>query len=81
MSAVHIFAPRPEMRRAHRGTCPDCDKPTLFASVFYAWFGWDTTCLRCGRNWQDGEWMPLPFRRTASADSIRAAKAAFRRAA
>jgi hypothetical protein len=25
------------------------------------WYGWDSTCIKCGRNWQDGEWMDLPF--------------------
>jgi hypothetical protein len=77
---IHVSRPRATSRSAKRRECPDCKAESLFASVFYEWYGWTTTCLLCGRNWQDGEWMPLPFRRSARADSIRSAHAAFRRA-
>jgi hypothetical protein len=30
-------------------------------AFFTPWYGWDSTCIRCGRQWQDGEWSELPF--------------------
>lgn len=61
------------------GDCPDCGRRTRFVSFHYEWYGTDSTCLRCGRRWSDGEWMPLPFARFARRDSIEAAKAEWRR--
>jgi hypothetical protein len=28
---------------------------------FTPWYGWDSTCLKCGRKWCDDYWMELPF--------------------
>jgi len=38
----------------------------------------DTTCIRCGRQWQDGEWMPLAFSRAARLESVERARAYWR---
>lgn len=77
---VHIHAPSPTSRFARKHVCPDCKKESLFIGVHYEWYGSTQTCLRCGRKWCDGEWMPLGFYRHARRDNKRAAKAAYRRA-
>jgi hypothetical protein len=78
---VHVCRPRAEDKKAERvDRCPDCGRLSVFVSVFYEWYGWTTTCLKCGRKWQEGEWMPLEFSRTARAESIRSARAAYRSA-
>lgn len=77
---VHICAPLPTHRFHFKKVCLDCKKESLFIGVSYEWYGSDATCLRCGRKWCDGEWMPPGFYRNARRDSKRAAKAAYRRA-
>jgi hypothetical protein len=76
---VHIHAPQPTMRAIHATCCPDCKRRTRMLAFFTPWYGWDSTCLRCGRRWQDGEWMPLPFVRGARGRSVEASKARWRR--
>lgn len=76
---VHIHAPQATAKRVIAGHCPDCKKRTRFLSFFTPWYGDDATCLRCGRRWSDGEWMPLPFMRGAREDSRNRAKAYWRR--
>jgi hypothetical protein len=61
MAAVHIYAPRATAKVVSRGTCPDCKLPSRFLAFFTPWHGWDSTCIRCGRHFQDGYWLPLPF--------------------
>jgi hypothetical protein len=79
MTYVHINAPKAVKRSIHSGHCPDCKRNSRFIGLFYEWYGWDTTCLRCGRRWSDGEWMPLPFYQHARRDSIASAKSHWRR--
>lgn len=76
---IHINFTKTHRMELSRGTCLDCKKYTYFLQFFQEWYGWDSTCLRCGRNWQDGEWMPLGFSRTARQDNIDGAKRRFRR--
>lgn len=76
---IHIHAPRATSKRAIAATCPDCNKRTRIVSFFTPWYGDDATCLRCGRNWKDGEWMALPFMRGARQHNINHAKALWRR--
>ena len=75
---IHIHAPRATAKRAVAETCPDCKKRTRMLEFFTPWYGWDSTCLRCGRHWRDGEWMPLPFIRGARAHSIHQARVHWR---
>lgn len=75
---IHIHAPRPTDKTCRAATCPDCKKRTRMLSFFTPWYGWDSTCLRCGRHWSDGEWMDLDFVRGARAKSIAAAKRRWR---
>lgn len=78
MSYVHVHAP-PVVDRAVKATnCLDCGKRTRMLGFFQEWYGWHSTCLRCGRQWDDGEWLELDFRRGVRADNIRRAKARWR---
>lgn len=63
LSIVHIHAPKATAKRLIKDNCHDCKKLTWFAEFFTPWYGWDSTCLRCGREYQDGCWMELPFAR------------------
>ena len=65
-------------RAIDAGTCPDCGKRTRMISFFQEWHGWNCTCLRCGRQWDGGEWLPLDFRRGVRADNINRAKERWR---
>lgn len=76
---VHIYAPQATAKKAFATTCPDCKRRTRMLARFTPWYGWDSTCLRCGRSWCDGEWMPLPFMRGARQHNIDEAKKYWRR--
>lgn len=75
---LHIHAPQPTEKSIRAGHCPDCKRRSWFIGIFTPWYGWDKTCLRCGRHWQDGEWVPLAFVRQARQKSIDRAKRRFR---
>lgn len=75
---LHINFARVDDKAVHACVCPDCKKRTRMLGFFQDWYGWDCTCLRCGRGFSDGEWMPLPFMRGARPKSIAAAKARWR---
>lgn len=78
MTYVHIHAPKATAKRLVKSVCPDCGKQTRFVEFFTPWYGWDTTCLRCGRQWKDGEWMRLEFYRFARQDNIKMARGYWR---
>ena len=67
---IHIHAPKATAKDLQRTACLDCKQPTIMIQFFTPWYGWDSTCIRCGRNWQDGEWMALDFVRQARQKSI-----------
>lgn len=69
-----------QQRDILRRLCGDCGRRSYFTAVHTPWYGWDVTCLRCGRSWQDGEWTPLAFRRDARRLSIQDARRRWRRA-
>lgn len=79
MTHIHIHAPQPVEKRVLAGCCPDCKKRTRFLAYFVEWYGWDQTCLRCGRGFNDGEWERFPSHRYARRGAIAAAKARWRR--
>lgn len=79
MSEIHIHAPAATAKACDIMHCTDCNRRTRYLSFFTPWYGWDSTCIRCGRNWMDGEWMPLPFMRGAREHNIQRAKAFWRR--
>ncbi len=74
-----ICAPQATAKKMHAENCPDCKNRTRMIEFFTPWYGWDTTCLRCGRNWKDGEWMSLPFMRGARQQNVARAKARWRK--
>ena len=74
---IHIYAPKPDMRIITVGTCPDCGKRTRFIALHTPWLGWLHVCIRCGRRFRDGEWMPLDFVRGSRQKSIEQAKTRF----
>lgn len=71
---IHIYAPVPDVMNIHAGVCPDCKKHSWFISFVFAWHETNTTCLRCGRQWQDGDWCALPFERGIRQKNIASAK-------
>lgn len=81
MSNLHIHAPLPIEKRLHRVNCPDCKKRAFFISFYYEWYGASSTCLNCGRRYNDGEWERLQFYRYARKDNIQHAKKHYRRIA
>lgn len=78
MSTVHLHAPAATAKEIEAATCPDCKKRTRMLAFFTPWYGWQSTCLRCGREWSDGEWLPLPFARGARQRNIEQAKRQWR---
>jgi len=76
---VHIYSPPVTDRSISSGHCGDCKRRTRFAGFFQDWHGWNHTCLRCGRVWDDGEWIALPFIRSARKRNVEAAKQRWRR--
>lgn len=79
MMNIHIYAPQATAKAIRAATCQDCNRRTRMIGFFTPWYGWDSTCIRCGRNWKDGEWMPLDFAPQSRQKSIDAAKACWRR--
>lgn len=78
---VHIHDPMPSNKYIKSGDCPDCKKRTRFIVFYTDYYGIDSTCMRCGREWQDGEWCALPFIRGIRRLNIEEAKKKFRRMA
>lgn len=76
---IHIHAPRPTEKAILITICPDCKRRTRMIQFFTPWYGWESTCIRCGRSWQDGEWMPLTFEPQSRQKSIQRAKKLWRR--
>ncbi|MCA9434128.1 MAG: hypothetical protein KC940_26645 [Candidatus Omnitrophica bacterium] len=76
---IHLHAPPPTIRSFKVMECPDCGRVAMFLRFFTPWYGDSVTCLRCGRHWEDGEWIQLPFVRGARKRSIESAKRIWRR--
>lgn len=78
MDNIHILI-SPTMRKLiYADKCPDCNKRSRFIRFCYEWYGPSDTCLKCGRQWNDGEWMPLDFVRGSRKKNIDSAKAHWR---
>ena len=80
MGNIHVCVARPAKTALTSTVCPDCGKHTRIIGILYEWYGWDSTCLRCGRHWSDGEWMDITFEPKARKKSVEAAKRAYRAA-
>jgi hypothetical protein len=76
---IHIHAPQATHRQKARRHCPTCAKRTTFVAFNTPWYGWDSTCLRCGDSWSDmGEMRERPFAPGWRKRSIEAAQKRWR---
>lgn len=80
MTHIHIHAPAPMERSVRWFNCHDCKKRSPFAILSYEWYGPSMTCMRCGRNYQDGEWCALDFKRGAREQNKQQMRQAWKRA-
>ena len=76
---IHINWTRYSRRVLAKEHCPNCKRKTFFVSFFQDWYGWDSTCLKCGDSWQDGEMSERPFLRGWRKKSIEQAKKTWRK--
>ena len=76
---IHINYTKAHKQDINRTFCPDCKKDLYFALFFQEWYGWDSTCMRCGRIYSCGEWHRLPFYRYARRDNKDSARRAWKR--
>lgn len=75
---LHICWRKPSDRSMQSGTCLDCKKRTWFIRLLYDWEGWYSTCIKCGRQWFNGDWQALEFSRNSRRDNIESAKYDYR---
>jgi hypothetical protein len=68
---VHIYRPATTGKSLTSGKCIDCKADTIFVGFHQEWHGWTETCVRCGRRFADGEWLPLDFSREARRANIK----------
>jgi len=74
----HISLTRMDDMKITRDYCPDCKKRSYFFNFYQEWYGWHSTCLRCGRQYADGEWIHLEFSRFARKQNIESARRCWR---
>ncbi len=55
---IHIHSPSPTERSINWATCVDCKKRSAFAVIWFEWYGPSSTCMRCGRDY-DEEWTSI----------------------
>lgn len=63
MSGVHLYAPAPCLRMIRWHVCHDCKKLSPFAILCYEWHGPSSTCMRCGRDYNEDGMVRAPFMR------------------
>ncbi len=76
---VHVHAPQPDAFGINRPYCPTCKRRTFMLWRHTTWYGSDSTCLRCGEEWQDGERAERPFAPRWRERNKAAARAIYRR--
>lgn len=76
---IHINLVRTNIKKIVRIKCHDCNKKSYFAAFHQEWYGWDLTCMRCGRQYSDGYMMPLLFYRYVRRDNKLAAHKRWKR--
>lgn len=90
---LHINFARVDGIRLARGRCPDCEvgyrygrrivppnpRRPFVVTWWQEWYGFNTTCLRCGCEWADGEILPRPFEPGWRSVNIAAASALWRK--
>ena len=77
-SLIHINLARIDAKHISHRWCPDCCRNSYFINWFQEWYGWKATCMRCGRQFAEGEWMPLPFQRGIREDNKKYARQTWR---
>jgi len=76
---IYINWVRYSTKALSRHYCSNCKKNRFFVAFYQEWYGWDSTCLKCGDSWADGERRERPFMRGWRAKAIEAAKSRYRR--
>ncbi|WP_312968994.1 hypothetical protein [Acinetobacter gerneri] len=76
---IRIKVPRYAAKKITRFVCPDCKKNSRCIAFFEHWHGWSSTCLNCGRCWDNGEWIALEFYRGVRKQNIDYAKRLWRK--
>ena len=66
---IHIHAPLPIEHKIKRSECPDCKKNSYFVTFYYEWYGLESTCMRCGRQFNEDGGQDLLFYRYARRDN------------
>lgn len=80
MSVIHLHNPSATAKRLNRQkvVCADCGKRSWFIEFFTPWYGWEATCIKCGRQWDDEGWKSLDFARGIRQRNIELAKRQWR---
>lgn len=79
MTYVHIHAPLPNDCDLSKSVCPTCGKKTYFVTLFYAWYGPESTCLKCGEHFNEDGRAERPFKPRWREENKEAARAKYRR--
>lgn len=75
---IHICYSRFTAKFRKKRYCPDCKQTAWMLEFYEPWYGTRYTCLNCGREYQDGEWMTLGFYRGSRQKNIDAAQKLWR---
>lgn len=75
---IHINLSKPSEISIHRFNCLDCKKHAYAISFFQDFYGPQTTCLFCGREYIEGQKVPLDFLKGVRLKNKQAAKKHFR---
>lgn len=59
----HIHAPPPVEAFVRWHDCPDCTKRSPFVRFCYEWYEGNSTCMRCGREYNADGWVRAPLMR------------------
>lgn len=70
---MHICRPKISDVRRRKALCPTCGGIRVMIEWFEEWYGWNSTCIRCGEQWQDAEPVERPFAPRWRQKNIRAA--------
>lgn len=75
---IHINVTRYDRVSILRFDCIHCEKSRFFVVASQEWYGRIGTCLKCGEQFGDDEWLARPFARGWRKENIANAKKVFR---